>query len=295
MYSYIKSYFIRYDFLEPLDDILRVAELVGKDDFIKASEIYSQGGDNFIEQLVALAKGISQRKGLNEYKVNAVIVLSLFGELEKRHADRGIPQEITFSTLEDAVFKMRECNEVFGVYGIMDITWYKAILEQRTFGIGRLQYELDYFRLDCYKSDDITLKKGDRVLSVHIPSSKRPFDKSARSDSYDRAVKFFKQFFPNEFPGAIPFVSWTWLLNPKNDIIMPTAKNIIDFKNEFEILESAEYKNNDSIAWRIFGVDRIVNVNDLKEDTSMRRSVKEYIAHGNKLGWGYGIFVKKIK
>jgi hypothetical protein len=71
---------------------------------------------------------------------------------------------------------------------------------------------------------------------------------------------------------------------------MREDSNILRFQKDFDIVEIDEYKTNDSIAWRIFDVDKIDNIDVLPENTFLQRKVKEYIKNGNMLGWGYGVF-----
>jgi hypothetical protein len=172
----------------------------------------------------------------------------------------------------------------------MQFSWFKAILEERCFGIGRLQFEIDTYRLDEYKFDGNAVSKGDYVLSIHIPGSGEEFSEQACHQSYKRAAEFFRRFFPNVFKGAMAFTCWTWLLYPKNSLLMREDSNILRFQKDFDIVEIDEYKTNDSIAWRIFDVDKIDNIDVLPENTFLQRKVKEYIKNGNMLGWGYGVF-----
>ena len=293
MKDYIENYLDKFRLPAAKEELLLALDKAGEQCFTAARKLYQAGALDFITRLKNLADKTASEREVNLYHMNALIVLSLFEELARRHLRRGIPKDVTDKTLQDLVFKMQECKTVFGVYGVMEISWYTAILTERTYGIGRLQFELDEFRLDRYERNGVSLQKGDRVISVHIPSSGEPFDREARRSSYERATAFFNEFFPQEFGEYMPFVSWTWLLNPKNDQIMPSAKNCLDFKNEFTILESEEYKSNDSVAWRIFGVPMIKKVSDLPEATAMQQSVKSYLIEGGMLGWGYGIFIMR--
>jgi len=233
---------------------------------------------------------IANKTRLNKRAVNLVAVLSLLKILEKRLQERGVCQQIIDKTLVDAVYKMRECKRVYGQEGLMQFSWFKAILEERCFGIGRLQFEIDAYRLDEYGQNGNSVKKGEPVLSVHIPGSGEEFSEQACLESYKSAVKFYRRFFPNVFKGAIPFTSWTWLLYPKNSLFLRENSNILRFQKDFDIVEIDEYKTNDSIAWRIFDVEKIENIDLLPEKTYLQKKVKEYIKDGNTLGWGYGVF-----
>ena len=291
MKNYIINYFNKFNVSdESAQVVLGYLEKIGEQNFESLRLLYTNEYPINLEQMETVLKDMVEKTGLEKRQVNLLGALCLLQVLEIRLEKRGVSRAIIDKTVVDAVYKMNECKRVYGYEGLMQFSWFKAILEERCFGIGRLQFEIDGYRLDEYKKDGNVIKKGEQSLSVHIPGSGEEFSEKACHDAYNGAVKFFKAFFPNVFKGAIAFTSWTWLLWPKNNLIMRENSNILRFQKDFDIIEVDLYKTNDSIAWRIFDVEKIENVDDLPENTYLQRKTKEYIKRGELLGWGYGVF-----
>ena len=268
-------------------NLINQAKKIGEEPFKCAERLYIQTKELNVAEFDEIIKKASELSNVDKRTVNLLVISFLTKTLKSRLIALGVPNEIIKSTLLDVKYKLCECQRVFGVDGLMEASWFKAILEGRCFGIGRLQFEIDKFRLDGYSG----VNKGDNVLSIHIPSFGGALTETECKHSYEGAVSFFSKFFPNVFNDKIPFVSWTWLLYPKNSEFMSESSNILRFQKDFDIIETNVYKTNDSIAWRIFGVPEILDVNALPEDTKLRKSAKEYILNGNKFGWGYGVFI----
>ncbi|QOV19367.1 hypothetical protein INP51_15765 [Blautia liquoris] len=122
-----------------------------------------------------------------------------------------------------------------------------------------MQYEYSSFFLDEYSLNGVTLKKGDKVINMHIPSS-GSFSEKTRMDSYQRAYRFFEKDFPEK---TVPIVCSSWLL-------YPGYRDITD-------------------SWRIFGKDAGKPPVDLPRDTSLQKAFAEYLEKGGTPGVGYGI------
>lgn len=291
MRQYITCYFKKFGIgNESLSTVLGYLEKVSAQDFERLRAIYTLEYPIKLEQMENLLNQIVEKTLLIKRQVNLLGVLCLLQVLETRLVNKSVPREIIDNTIIDAVYKMKECKRVYGYEGLMQFSWFKAILEERCFGIGRLQFEIEEFRLERYEKDGNLVVKGQPSLSVHIPGSGKEFSEKACKDAYRGAVAFFKKFFPNVFSGAIAFTSWTWLLWPNNNLIMNENSNILRFQKDFDIIEEDLYKTNDSIAWRIFGVEKIEEVDTLPENTNLQKKAKEYIKNGNLLGWGFGVF-----
>jgi len=293
MKGYFTEYFEKFGFEKTaITSLLGAFSRVGEGALSLVKNAYTSGELDCVK-LNEIIDSIVKDCGEDKKVVNFLAVLSLFPILEQRLIERGVPNDIIFNTLIDLKYKCRECRKVFGEHGLMDATWFKAILEERCFGIGRLQFEIDAFRLEEYRSGDCVVKKGEPVLSIHIPGSNQPFTEDECKSAYKGAVKFFHEFFPSVFGEYVPLVSWTWLLYPKNSEFMLERSNILRFQKDFDIIETNVYKTNDSIAWRIFGVPEIKDISSLPEDTSLQKRAKAYIQSGKPFGWGYGVFFEK--
>ena len=295
MRKYLQSFFVRFGVEEKTaENILAAFDQIGEEKFQLLDEIYAECNDFKI--LKAAQENLVRDTSIHVYTVNLLTAVCLFRRLELRHAARGIDKAITELTLRDLIYKLRECQTVYGVDGVMAFEWYRGILEERTFGLGRLQFEIAKYRWEeKYVCRDGVLQLDDAVLSVHIPSSGEPLTKEACHTSYQAAYAFFTRFFPDCFSKKIPFVCSSWLMYPKNRQIMPDARNIVRFLDDFTIIKEGEYKTNDLVVWRIFGVEKMEDANALPEDTRLQKNVKEFLVNGGMLGWGYGVFYLDAK
>ena len=292
MRKYLQAFFNRFEVGEKTSkSILAAFDQIGEAEFQKLDKIYADCAEGWFETLKSAVECLAKYSSVHVYTVNFLAVVCLFPRLEARHAARGIDKTVTNLTLCDLIYKLHECQTVFGVDGIMAFEWYQRILEERTFALGRLQFEIAEYRWeDEYVCPDGVLKKGDAVLSVHIPSSGEPMTKETCHAAYRAAYEFFTRYFPNLFSGKVAFACWSWLLYPKNREIMPDARNILRFLEDFTIIQEEEYANNDAVVWRIFGVDKTGNARDLPEETRLQKNVKKFLVGGGMLGWGYGVF-----
>ncbi len=295
MRKYLQNFFVRFGVeKKTFENILAAFDRIGEEKFQQLDEIYAECDD--FKLLKAAVETLAHGTSVHVYTVNFLAVACLFPRLESRHAARGIDKAVTNLTLRDLIYKLRECQTVFGVDGIMAFEWYQAILEERTFGLGRLQFEIAKYRWkEKYTCPDGELKLGDAVLSVHIPSSGEPLTKEACHAAYHAAHEFFTRFFPGYFSKKIPFVCCSWLMYPKNAQIMPDARNIVRFLDDFSIIKEEEYKTNDSVVWRIFNVEKMGDAKELPEGTRLQKNVKTFLVDGGILGWGYGVFFLDAK
>ena len=132
----------------------------------------------------------------------------------------------------------------------------------------------------------ITLRPGQKVLNIHIPSSGEPFDLNARLQSYKLAYDFFKDL---RGEGPLVCVCHSWLLYPEYRRVLGDSSNIISFQDDFTILEIDDGAFQD--AWRVFGPAAEGPTEQLPEDTSMQRVFKKHLLSGGKNGSALGVLV----
>ena len=100
-------------------------------------------------------------------------------------------------------------------------------------------------------------------------------------------VEFFKKRF-NDKP--IPFICWSWLVNPNNKLFMKENSNILTFASDYDIIDVVEYKDYNAIAPWLFGKSRVDDLSPSDNDTSLQKRAKEYLKNGGKLACAYGVF-----
>ncbi|MFQ6807303.1 MAG: hypothetical protein ACLRT5_22600 [Lachnospiraceae bacterium] len=155
--------------------------------------------------------------------------------------------------------------------------------------MGRFQFEEETFQGDVYQEDGFSVKKGDPVINMHIPSS-GPLDPAQAEASIARAAQFYRDLFPQ---GTVPFVMDSWLLDPDLMKMLPQG-NIRRFVERFHLV-SVEKGETFSDGWRVFGPEWEKEPADLPRTTRLQTAIADYLQGGGKLGAGYGIFLWKQK
>ena len=153
------------------------------------------------------------------------------------------------------------------------------------FGLGRFQFEETGFDADYYEKCGVVLKRGDKVYNFHIPSA-GPLTDEKRIDSYKQAY----QFFGGKDGEPMAFVCGSWLLYDGHREFLPENSNILRFMDDFDIIRNQE-REKFSDGWRVFGRYSDGPVDDLPEDTSIRRAFKQRLQQGKPTGYGYGVIL----
>ncbi len=207
----------------------------------------------------------------------------------KLYEQRGIPYKIFFDTMTDIKWKLLECKKLNGVWGSARAAWYKDFFELKRFTLGRLQFELKTFMPEHYSKNGHSLSKGDTVINMHIPSC-GPLLPEACHAAYDEAAEFFKDAFAGR---PVAFVCNSWLIFPRHREFLPANSNLLKFMDDFDIISytiDEKYSN----MWRIFykpvTFPLSEYVKDVPRDTSLQRAYADWLAAGNEVGSGYGVF-----
>ncbi|MBR5472907.1 MAG: hypothetical protein IKU82_02840, partial [Clostridia bacterium] len=163
--------------------------------------------------------------------------------------------------------------------------WYERIFEMKIFALGRLQFELNQTWFESEVNGKV-YPKGTKVLSVHIPRTGTKLEHSLVVDSYNRAREFFK----DQFDGDIIFICSSWLLYPWNRTVLKDGSNLAQFYDDYIIVNSGEYANYNEV-WRLFDCMYDGNVDNLPNDTSLRRAYIERIKNNQPIGYGTGVII----
>lgn len=243
--------------------------------------------NDFSTQLTQpLMDEMAQAAGLSTYTVWELFLIFAAETARKDYLEKGISEEIFYATFADMRYKALECKANKGVWGNFVAFWYPIFFSCDIVKLGRLEYETrEYYGPAC-TIGAYTLKPGDRVRGIHIPSSGEDFGKEARLASYQMAYEFFK----DELNGG-PLVCecHSWLLYPEYRKVLPEGSNIVSFMDDFTIIRTDDGAFED--AWRVFGADAEKPVEDWPEKTSMQRAFKKHVAAGGKTGAGLGVLV----
>ena len=235
-----------------------------------------------------LIQTIAREGGVHPYTVWLLFLIQAAKPAVASYLEKGVPEDLVWETFRDLKFKVMECKNVQGVWGNFVAFWYPIFYSCDILKLGRLEFENTVYKEDTpYVWGEYVIRPGDPVKSVHIPSSREPFDQAARLDSYKRAYGFFKE----ELQGKpLVCVCDSWLLYPRNREILSPTSNIVSFSSDFDVIrwkESEEFHD----AWRVFGGEYQNPPADLPENTSMQRAFKKWLMEGKKTGSGFGVLL----
>ncbi len=268
--------FEAYDVLSKYDEFNTLVESFYIDKNMTHGEV-----DAHLNHLIELT-------GLNPHTAKFVFYCCLTKELPKEYAAAGISEDIMWDTLEDFRYKLYTCLEIKGVPGYFACLWFFGIVRLTIFKIGRLEYKLKEFEDEDITLGDYTVKKGERVIDIHIPSSGESFDTAARYESYSRTYKFFREVRKEDVKA---FVCSSWLLFPEHYQMLKPTSNIVSFMNDFNIYRSEMYEDKRLNLWRFFGSHAEKPFEELPRTNSLWRAYAERLCAGGDVGRGIGVFV----
>ncbi len=279
---------------EAKNTFLRVSERLDRekefgDAFDAVVNGYMSAEDDDLGASLDKITALAEKYGENEYTAHFMFLLNCMPILKEQYLKNGYSEQLFRDGADDLRCKLLECIECKGVPGTFVAGWNRGFLKLDRFAFGRFQFEereygSDFdFVMSCGK----VVKKGDKVINFHIPSSGIPLTDDVRFASYKKAYDFFKGGFSD---GNVLFCCGSWLLYPRHREFLPEKSNILRFLDDFEIVSWAE-KENFGDAWRVFGRYSELPVEQLPRDTSLRRAYADWLAAGNKTGDGYGLFL----
>lgn len=134
---------------------------------------------------------------------------------------------------------------------------------------------------------DIAVKPGDGSLDIHIPKDgKMSLEQCCQS--LLAAQSFFATYFPEKQFDV--FTLCTWFLDAQLQRILPKDANIVRFQREFYLYPVL---SDEKFAYgRVFGNPEI-DIAQAPEDTSLRKSIKQFVMGGGKMRFSSGIILKK--
>lgn len=131
------------------------------------------------------------------------------------------------------------------------------------------------------------LRKGDKILNVHIPAHE-PFDAELCRKSYANAREIFEKFYPEYNYKA--FACFSWMLEKRLCDIIKKQSNIIDFASDYIAIPLLN--DGKEVYTFLYHLENPVPIDELPENSSMQRAVKEYLKEGNIFYQKGGIILK---
>lgn len=233
-----------------------------------------------IEQDICL---FADSHAVNRYALALTVIVAAADIMKRRFADKNIEEGIFWDSLRDLSYKNAECFAVYGVYGTFVFTWYERFFRAERFQLNRLQFEYGDFRGEDTEIDGVSIRHGQKVIHIHIPSA-GPLMPDAVEDSLRRGAELL-----GEDQKTVVFACGSWLLFPAYKKLFKPGSNLLAFSDRFQLIsvtDQAEFQD----AWRVFG-KTYASVDALPEDTSLRRNFKKYMQAGGRFGTAYGVIV----
>lgn len=194
----------------------------------------------------------------------------------------GLSEKVWLDSMEDFRFKLNECRRMYGEWGTF-VNWFGRFYTAELLAFGRLEFEIVEAPRD-FKSGEIDVKAGQKVINVHIPSNEKiPLSKAECDKSYRLAAEYFG---PQLGGAPVVFMCGSWLLFEGMKSFLPPHSNILRFASEYTIAE--RYDTVDDL-WRIFYREGCeAEPESLPEDTSMMRGYKKLLLNGDMPGGALG-------
>ena len=195
-------------------------------------------------------------------------------EARKKEPWNRISEEIYIETMKCFSRFVREHKVSYGVYGFDRGFWTPHQIEGKLFRIGELEYQID---------------DEEKVISIHIPS-----DADLSDDLVNASYAEQKQFFAENFPETAgwPGMCESWLLSPALKELLPSDSRILAFAARFEITQTNPDAT-DYLEWvykLASGQQKSAELENLREDTSLQRRMKDFLRAGGKVGIAWGIW-----
>ena len=283
MKDYMIKFMKEFDYPEEAESsLLQAYSGMDRDRFHDVLDLYQDKETCDFQMLLDMTSDISKKAGIHVFQGHMVLLIALSKYLKKRYDKKGYSEKMWKDSMSDLKYKLLECHEVKGIWGIFVAWWEEGFFDLTRFAFGRLQFELAPFEGEYYTKEGVTLVKGAPVINVHIPRTLTPLSREACIESYKEALKFFKKE---------AFVIDSWILYPKYQQLLSEDSNIHKFNSDYEVLFTKEDQDENENLWRLFDMDWTGNAEDYPEDSSLRRKMKQYLIDGNTTGSAYAVYI----
>jgi GNAT domain-containint protein/N-acyltransferase family protein len=209
------------------------------------------------------------------------VYLAALADVRRFHAQRRIPDEISWATLADLGRNLKRDRALLGDGGLRTSGWLTLHFRGALFHLGRLQFNRMRVRA-AHVAD--AFPEGDPAIGIHIPES-GPLTAEASDDSLARAQPFFARHFP-ETPTRLGICN-SWLLDPQLADYLTPDSNIMRFQRRFRLVGDGHDGDADVLR---FVFHRIApNLDELPQRTTLERAIVAHLRAGkhwrSPTGW----------
>ncbi|MGW6280601.1 acyltransferase domain-containing protein [Kribbella sp. NPDC055071] len=202
-------------------------------------------------------------------------------DIRRFHAERGIPDDISWASLADLGQQLKVSRRTHGEYSLETHWWLTIAWTGQIYALGRLQFLLHQVEADRPVPGT---EPGEWVIGVHIPET-GPLTPEVVDDSFAQAREFFARYFP-EYPVQTADL-WSWLIDPYLLDNLPQDSNMVRFGRRFTPYAEPTDSQDGAIffTFRRHGTE---NLDELPQDTTLQRLVVKRIKDGGTWQSGYG-------
>ncbi len=221
---------------------------------------------------------------VHPHTVELLFVIECFPAMKENHLKKGLSEKIFLDSARDLTYKIRECYDLTGVFGIRVGWWYDRFIFATRLTFSRLQYDVNVYGGETVEYAGNTLEKGDFVLDCHIHSGGRLLEEDCIA-SYREAWEFFCDKTKN---GVLPIICLSWLLFPDYMAVFGENSNTGRFARHFYIYRTdCDESRASAVLNNVFNTTEFSD--KLPCDTSMQRKFIEYFKTSKSFGIGAGV------
>ena len=269
---------------EDLNKLFRSPQLTEL--FLSCTDRYKACPQVPTEADFAVLRQLAPGCGVHPYSAYALLLISLYEEMWEAYQARGWSRSLWFDTSRDLYYKVIECRHLHGVWGTFVPAWFPGFFYLKRFALGRLQFEPSCYPGPGRTLPGLTLREGDPVLDLHIPSA-GPLKHEDVSASYRQARAFFRHYFQDK-PMVVCCCSW--LLSSVHLDKLPPDSNLCRFASDFILLD--EYiQADDHDLWRIFEGKNTGDPSCWPRDTRLQQIYADHLAAGGHMTSREGILI----
>ena len=220
------------------------------------------------------------------------IICALLPGLHEQFEKAGMSRQVWLDSVDDIRLRQRLYFERTGKVGLAkgDARWLRHLMGFKLFKIGSLQFqpfEMLYLDQEGIGEDFMRfseeqkkrLPPGTPVLNTHIQYGAN-LDAAALKKTFEDARAFFRHHFPaTDFKA---FITYTWLLHPGLQALLPENSKILRFASLWEII--GQNNDKEQALERLFGGRRRSHADYPQETTLQREALKDLDALGYACG-----------
>ena len=290
MLAYINSFLDKYEFpfecKKEVNESFNILQKEAKiDELTKLINVYQINTQPSFKELNTLVEEFANTTSVHIYEIWLIIFILMSKPLFERYKQLNYSEDMFTYAMYDIKYKAIECSLVKKMWGNFVPSWEYGFFTFQLYGFNTLQFEP--IKADKnYQVNGVTIKKGETLLSVHIPRREKHLDENEVQHDFKLAMEFFK----NKVDHLI-FFCHSWLLLPRNKEMLSKDSHLRHFIDLFTIIETYEAPNYSEM-WRLFDMEIDENNLDaLPSNTSFRRAYIQLMKNKEKTGGGVGIYI----